>query len=78
MVCWFMFRRLPVTLKIFWMRSSVVRASGSHPEGQRFKSSRVHHIELVASLGASPLASAGFSLFSLSHPPVRGQVVGTP
>ena len=37
----------------------LARARAWHARGKEFESPRVHHIELVASLGASPLASAG-------------------
>ena len=43
----------------FWSLSSFGRAPALQAGGDRFEPDRVHHIELAASLGASPLASAG-------------------
>ena len=39
--------------------AQLARAPALQAGGQGFKSPQVHHIELAASLGASPLASAG-------------------
>ena len=39
--------------------AQLARARAWHARGQGFKPLQVHHIELAASLGASPLASAG-------------------
>jgi hypothetical protein len=55
------------------------KSSGFCSKWVRISSNKHHHIELVASLGASPLASAGsfatgFTFFSLLHPPCAEKV----
>ena len=50
---------IPATPTLIRARSLVGRAPHLQCGGREFESPRVHHIELAASLGASPIASAG-------------------